>query len=66
MQEEIDSLFISVRDVILSRPDSDMAELATLLSSPRRRRMRELQLDDLQDLLQVLSCILLMRIVIKL
>lgn len=56
MQEEIDSLFISVRDVILAKPDSDVSELASLLSSPRRRHMRELQLDDLHDLLQVWLC----------
>ena len=55
IQEEIESLFVSVRDVILARPDSNIADLTALLSSPRRRRMRELQLDDLSDLLQVLS-----------
>ena len=56
MQEEIESLFVSVRDVILARPDTDISDLTALLSSPRRRRMRELQLDDLTDLLQVLPC----------
>lgn len=54
LQEEIEALFISVRDIILARPSEDIAELAGLInSSPRRRRMHELQLDDLQHLLQV-------------
>ena len=54
MQEEIEALFISVRDIILARPSEDIAELAGLINnSPRRRRMRELELDDLQHLLQV-------------
>lgn len=54
MQEEIEALFISVRDIILARPNEDMAELAGLINnSPRRRRMHELELDDLQHLLQV-------------
>lgn len=55
LQEEIEALFVSVRDVILARPDSDIADLAALLSSPRRRRMRELQLEDLSELLQVVA-----------
>ena len=50
-------MFVSVRDVILARPDSDIADLAALMSSPRRRRMRELQLDDLNELLQVAICL---------
>ncbi|KAL3152989.1 hypothetical protein ABBQ38_012017 [Trebouxia sp. C0009 RCD-2024] len=55
-REEIESLFISVRDIILSRPSGDVAELAGLInSSPRRRRMHELELDDLQHLLQELT-----------
>ena len=54
MQEEIEALFISVRDIILARPNEDIAELAGLINnSPRRRRMHELELDDLQHLLQV-------------
>ena len=54
VQEEIEALFISVRDVILARPNEDIAELAGLINnSPRRRRMHELELDDLQHLLQV-------------
>ena len=45
---------MSVRDIILARPSEDVAELAGLINnSPRRRRMRELELDDLQHLLQV-------------
>ena len=56
MQEEIEALFISVRDIILARPNEDIAELAGLINnSPRRRRMHELELDDLQHLLQVNS-----------
>jgi len=56
LQEEIESLFVSVRDIILAKPSEDIAELAGLInSSPRRRRMQELQLDDLQHLLQVSS-----------
>ena len=63
MQEEIESLFISVRDIILSRPSGDVAELAGLInSSPRRRRMHELELGDLQHLLQVSSCTLIILI----
>lgn len=58
LQEEIESLFISVRDIILSRPGGEVAELAGLINnSPRRRRMHELELDDLQHLLQVKPCI---------
>jgi len=54
LQEDIEALFISVRDIILARPSEDIAELAGLInSSPRRRRLHELQLDDLQHLLQV-------------
>lgn len=54
LQEEIEALFVSVRDIILSRPNGDIAELAGLINnSPRRRRMHELELDDLQRLLQV-------------
>ncbi|DBA70669.1 TPA: hypothetical protein ACH3X2_012048 [Trebouxia sp. C0005] len=55
-REEIESLFVSVRDIILAKPSDDIAELAGLInSSPRRRRMQELQLDDLQHLLQELT-----------
>lgn len=54
LQEEIEALFISVRDIILARPNEDIAELAGLINnSPRRRRMHDLELDDLQHLLQV-------------
>ena len=53
-QEEIEALFVSVRDIVLARPSGEIAELAGLInSSPRRRRMHELELDDLQHLLQV-------------
>ena len=31
MQEEIEELFVSVRDLILSRPDGDVAEVKWLL-----------------------------------
>lgn len=55
-REEIESLFVSVRDIILAKPSQDIAELAGLInSSPRRRRMQELQLDDLHHLLQELT-----------
>ena len=54
LQEEIEVLFISVRDIILARPHEDIAELAGLINnSPRWRCMHELELDDLQHLLQV-------------
>ena len=54
LQEEIEALFVSVRDIILARPSEDIAELAGLINnSPRRRRMHDLELDDLQHLLQV-------------
>ena len=50
---------MSVRDIILAKPSEDIAELAGLInSSPRRRRMQELQLDDLQHLLQVSQAVL--------
>ena len=50
---------MSVRDIILAKPSEDIAELAGLInSSPRRRRMKELQLDDLQHLLQVSQAVL--------
>lgn len=54
LQEEIEALFVSVRDIILARPSEDISQLASLInSSPRRRRLKELDLEDLHHLLQV-------------
>ena len=58
MQEEIEELFVSVRDLILSRPDGDVAEVKWLLdhlpsAQQQGGRRQQQHQDSIGQLIQV-------------
>ena len=58
MQEEIEELFVSVRDLILSRPDGDVAEVKWLLDhlpsvQQQGSRRQQQHQDSIAQLIQV-------------
>ena len=58
MQEEIEELFVSVRDLILSRPDGDVAEVKWLLdhlpsAQQQGGRRQQQHQDSMGQLIQV-------------